>query len=179
MFEHDSLGLATTLPPSPPAPPTEEQRFYLQEKERLQASIKRGAKWFYLVAGLSLVNSIVVTFGSGWHFLVGLGITQVVDALAGALGPSGTAVSLFIDVLVAGAFIVFGVFSSRGIKPVFLTGMVLYGLDSLILLLGRDLLGFAFHGFALFSMFGGLAAIGKLRLLEQSFRGKIPEPINP
>jgi hypothetical protein len=45
------------------------------------ARVVNGAKWFYWIAGLSLVNSLVVVFGGNFHFVLGLGITSVVDEL--------------------------------------------------------------------------------------------------
>src|SRR5216117_2936789 len=40
------------------------------------AQLKSGASWFYWIAGLSLINSIVAFTGGQWAFLFGLGITQ-------------------------------------------------------------------------------------------------------
>lgn len=41
---------------------------------------RTGAKWFYWIAALSMVNSMAAMAGGNFHFIVGLGITSVVDA---------------------------------------------------------------------------------------------------
>ena len=41
-----------------------------------------GANWFYWIAGLSLVNTILLYTGSEWVFVVGLGVTQLIDGIA-------------------------------------------------------------------------------------------------
>src|SRR5512138_3090367 len=56
-----------------PAPPAELMA--------LDARIKSGAAWFYWIAGLSLINSVAALSGSKWGFILGLGITQVFDAI--------------------------------------------------------------------------------------------------
>ena len=43
-----------------------------------------GAHWFYWVAGLSVVNWIILHQGGGLRFVVGLGITVIADNAARA-----------------------------------------------------------------------------------------------
>ena len=47
--------------------------------------VKRGANWFYWIAGLSVVNSIMFIAGANFQFVVGLGVTQIINALALAM----------------------------------------------------------------------------------------------
>src|SRR6478672_6161125 len=66
------------------------------------ARVRAGAKWFYWIAALSLVNSLVAIFGGQFHFVVGLGITSIVDALAKGIGSSaGIVLALVINGTVA------------------------------------------------------------------------------
>ena len=58
------------------------------ERYRLAQRVKSSANWFYWIAGLSVVNSIVVHTGSSWSFIAGLGITQLIDAVGAKLGPA-------------------------------------------------------------------------------------------
>ena len=60
---------------------------------------RAGARWFYWIAGLSFVNSLVVISGGSLHFVVGLGITSIVDAAAKRVAGAGT----FLDVLINGS----------------------------------------------------------------------------
>ena len=52
------------------------------QREKLERAVSGGASWFYWIAGLSLVNSAIVLFGGQWNFIVGLGVTQIIDAIA-------------------------------------------------------------------------------------------------
>lgn len=134
---------------------------------RLEHQFRGGANWFYWIAGLSLVNSMVQLSGSDWRFIVGLGITQIVDYIGTQAGTVGTVAALVIDVFAAGVFVLFGVFARKSQRWAFLVGMVLYGLDGLLLMLGPDFLGLAFHGFALYQIFRGLTALKGLEQMGQ------------
>lgn len=144
------------------------------EKLKLVNQHRGGANWFFWIAGLSLVNSIVILVGGGWSFVVGLGITQVFDAVAaaaveeGMAGASGTVLGIvfLLDLAVAGVFVLFGVLARKGYVWAFVVGMVLYGLDGLLFLLVQDWLSIAFHAFALVGLFGGLSAWKKLQAME-------------
>ena len=50
------------------------------EVAALEKQVERGASWFYWIAGLSLVNSILSLTDSGWMFFFGLGITQTSES---------------------------------------------------------------------------------------------------
>jgi len=49
--------------------------------------MRRGAGWFLTIAILSGVNSVLQLFDAKIRFIFGLGITQVVDAVAGLSQP--------------------------------------------------------------------------------------------
>ena len=50
----------------------------------LAAQTTNGASWFYWIAGLSAINSVVYLSGSDWSFLAGLGLTQLADGFVDA-----------------------------------------------------------------------------------------------
>ncbi len=154
-------------PPSPPAPvaaPTGPR----VDPMKLASMVKSGARWFYWIAGLSVVNSISMLSGSSWRFIIGLGITQVFDELGGELGGSGRLVVLVLDLLAAGVFVFFGAFAAGRQTWAFIVGMTLYALDGLILVVAADWLSVAFHAFALFCIFAGLRANQRLRALARA-----------
>lgn len=159
-----------------------EQELLLRIEQQGKA-LKIGANWFYWIAGLSVVNSLIQFFGGEWGFIVGLGITQVVDALAAVVAEQtgdGTGairlVALALDIGVAGLFALFGWFAGRRKAPAFVVGMILYALDGLLFLLVQDWLSLGFHAFALFGLFGGLKALRSLRELEPQVPGAPIEP---
>ncbi|HTC93295.1 MAG TPA: hypothetical protein VK699_07580 [Terriglobales bacterium] len=122
-------------------------------------AVVRGASWFFWIAALSIVNSIISMSGGGWHFIVGMGITQVVDGIGSLTGSSGTAIAFVINLFIAGIVALFGVFARKGQKWAFLVGMILYALDGVLLLVASDFLSVAFHAYALFSIFRGFKSL--------------------
>ena len=124
--------------------------------------LKSGASWFYWIAGLSLINSISAFSGSTWRFIIGLGITQIIDVFGTRLETGGKLVSLALDLCVAGLFILFGVFAHKAHTWAFLVGMVLFALDGLIFLLAQDWLGVGFHALVLYWLFRGFSAARQL-----------------
>jgi hypothetical protein len=148
----------------------------IEEKLKLENRIKNGASWFFWIAGLSLVNSIILTVGGQWNFLIGLGITQVIDGIAsGVAAEAGVEAATIIkilaftaDIVIAGVFVVFGILAMKRYKISFIIGMILYALDGLIFLMVPDLLSLGFHLFALFGLYTGLQAYNKLKEMEHS-----------
>jgi len=142
-----------------------------QDEERA----KSGAHWFYWVAALSLLTSVISLVGGGWAFFVSLGVTQIIDGLANALaarlGGSVKIVALVFDVVAAGIFALLGYFASRRQTWAFVVGMALYVLDALLLLaivlLAGDLslqaiIITAFHAYVLWQIFNGYKACARL-----------------
>lgn len=145
---------ATATNPNPNAASTSQQAL-------ATARVRTGAGWFYWIAGLSLINSAVVIFGGNFHFVVGLGMTAVVDAVAKPAGSAGTVLDIVINGFIAGVFFLFGNFARKAQKWAFLAGMAIYALDGLLLLTVKDILGVGFHAYALFCIYRGFAAIGQ------------------
>ncbi len=153
-----------------------EQIALIKENLRIENELKEGANGFFWIAGLSLVNSIILLAGGKWVFFIGLGVTQFVDgismAIAAGMGSSVETiiriVAFAVDIGIAGIFVVFGVLARKRYKWVFILGMILYALDGLIFLIVPDFLSIGFHIFILFGIYGGLKATGKLQEIEQS-----------
>lgn len=140
------------------------------ETEALTQQLKSASSWFYVVAGLSVVNSLIATFGGGIRFIFGLGITSVADEVVNALqlGATGKVIGLMFTVAIAGLFAIFGFLSAKRMHWVFLIGMGIYLLDGLLLLLFGDYLGAAFHAWVLFRLFQGMSASRKLSSMAAS-----------
>lgn len=135
----------------------------------LQTRINRSASWFYWIAGLSIVNSCIIAFDGGFNFLIGLGVTQIVDGFAWGTVQEGapeyvTHIGLAISVCVSLVFALFGFAGRKRILAVYVFGMVLYGLDGLIFLAFQDWFPFGFHIFALFGLY---KAVGNMKLYRE------------
>jgi hypothetical protein len=146
-------GTPRTIAPTPVA---------ASEDPQALAQLKSGASWFYWIAGLSLINSIAAFAGSDWRFILGLGATQVFDAIGNEIGGAGKVVTLGLDVVAAGVLVLFGVFGHKRHLWAFIVGMVLFALDGLVFLIAGDWIGIAFHIFVLYCLFRGLQACRSL-----------------
>jgi uncharacterized membrane protein HdeD (DUF308 family) len=144
-----------------------------EEIFKKEAAVKSGAGWFAMIAVLSLINSFIVLSNGSLNFILGLGITQIVDSLTIYNEPGSVtldkATALSINLLIASIFLIFSYFAKRKKTWAFVTGMIVYGLDGLIFLSVQDYLGFGFHLFALIFIFKGFSA---MRILN-----KIPIPL--
>src|SRR5439155_19659402 len=83
-------------------------------------------------------------------------------------GSSGVVLDLIINGFVAGVLLLFWNFARKGEKWAFVVGMALYAVDGLILLSLKDVLGTAFHAYALYRMYRGIAVIPVLQRIEQA-----------
>ena len=73
-------------------------------------AIRSAARWFWWIAGLSLVNVVMFQTGSKGSFVVGLGIT----ALSDVLFANSKSVGFVIDAIAIGFFLWMGSQASRG-----------------------------------------------------------------
>lgn len=125
--------------------------------------MRSGANWFYWIAAVSLINSIILIGGGAWNFIFGLGITQVVDGVLQGMSQTNeftafTVVALMVNVLIAGMFAAFAYFGGRGSVLMFIAGIFLYALDGVLYLVLGEYLGAGVHAFALFFIIRGLMA---------------------
>ena len=146
----------------------------LMEQTKIEKQMKNGANWFFWIAGLSLINTIIFLFDGSVYFVIGLGITQVVDGLmyyavedfGSELAPFIQILGLAINLVIMGIFLFFGFRARKGKRWAFITGLILYGLDVLLLIWAGDLFSILFHAVAIFGLVQGLRAAGKLASLE-------------
>ncbi|MGC2194984.1 MAG: hypothetical protein WA628_09950 [Terriglobales bacterium] len=139
----------------------------LEQKLRAEQIVKNGAGWFLAIAGLSILNSVLTMSGTHFHFIFGLGVTEIVDAIGRQSGTTGSALGLIVNVFIAGLFLLFWNFARKGEKWAFLTGMALYAVDGMILIPFKDFLGVAFHAYALFRIYHGMQGIPVLEDLQR------------
>ncbi len=167
--EAAARALAVHAIPSTPPPPDQALRGLL----RTESAFKSGASWFFWIAGLSLINSIVFRLGGSLTFIFGLGVSQVVDVLGKVLAEEIPEIaapiqvaSVLLGLLILAAFVLFGIFAHRRHAWAFVLGMIAYGLDALVLLAFRDFVASAFHLLALFGLYRGIRALRQLKRLE-------------
>lgn len=150
----------------------------IQNKLVLEGRFKNGINWFYWIAALSIINTVSYLAGIRFTFVIGLGATQLVDGFMGAaaeqFAQSGIVlrvIGVFIDLCIAALFFLFGYLGRKKYRGAVITGMILYALDGLLLLVFQDYFGAAFHVWALVSIWSGLKALGQLQALERPAAG--------
>ncbi len=132
--------------------------------------LRSSAGWLYWIAGLSAANTLAVLLGWDFSFVIGLGTTQFVDAFAQALAEELSQIAAFVwavaiaaDIVIAGIFALLGIFAHKACRWAFITAIVLYALDTVLVALGGDWFSVAFHAIALWSLIRGLRLAPQLR----------------
>jgi hypothetical protein len=140
---------------------------------KITKTFESGSKWFYAIAGLSLINSVIYLAHSNVTFVVGLGITQIADGFAMGIGKDHpeaagvfNAIAFVFAAMFSGIFALFGWFAAKKHSWAFIVGMILYVLDGLIFLLVKDWLSMGFHGFAFICILNGYLNLKKLNQMQ-------------
>src|SRR5438874_4952356 len=115
-------------------------------QDGMDPAVLRSANWFFWIAALSLVNSIIAMSGGNWQFFLGLGVSQVLDAIGGFGGSAGHVIALIMNLFIAGVVSLFGIFARKGQKWAFLVGMILYAGDGIIFIMAGEIRSVIFHG---------------------------------
>lgn len=126
-------------------------------------SVLHGADWFFWIAILSVINSLIVYFYHTPNTPIALGITQWLDGTSSGIAASMTTAELVINLLIAGALAMFGYLARRGSDIAFVVGIFAYVLDSFLMIGLRDFFGFGIHLIGLFFLVKGLLASRHIR----------------
>lgn len=113
--------------------------------------VQSGARWFWWIAGLSIVNSVVLLSGGTFNFILGLAVTQLADSVFHNV----KIVALVFDLLVVGFFFGAGYFAKKGHLWAFVVGAIAYLGDGVIFALFSQWVAVAFHAYALFMIYNG------------------------
>lgn len=124
----------------------------------IQRTAKNGANWFYWICGLSILNTIIYSFGGDISFIFGLGATTVTDVFIGELFDNPALIQIIVSIAVSSIYVICGRFANKGFKAAFIVGMVLYIIDAIIYIVLGDFLSVAFHAFALYEIYKGIKA---------------------
>lgn len=130
----------------------------------LEKKFNNGASWFYWIAGLSVLSALLIFVNSPYISAITLGSTEFLAAL-GREAPALAYVSIAAGVLIVGVFALLGYLSSKRHTWAYILGIVLFSLDTLLLLWVQDFFGLAFHAYVLYNLITGLVALGKLKRL--------------
>lgn len=143
-----------SLEPTPESPPP---RMPTLAEIVASPAIQSAARWFWWIAGLSLVNTVMAMSGSTSGFVMGLGITAIADSIAG----QARVLAFTVDLLALGFFGTMGLYASRGKLWAFWLGMLAYALDGGIYLLASAWMPVIFHGLALYFIWRGASLLSR------------------
>lgn len=155
--------------------PDAAQMAFMQKMMILNNKSRGGINWFFWIAGLSILNSIIFALGANLTFTVGLGMTQLVDGFihAGTQGSGQNAwviivIGVMVNLFIAGIFALFGFLGRKRNRGAIIAGLVLYLIDAILVLVFKDYFGFLFHGLAVYGIITGLRAMNQLQKLEKT-----------
>ena len=142
---------------------------------RADMVFRSGSRWFFWIAGLSMLNSIVFRMEGSITFLGSLGVTQIIDIMSRIYVEEGilenanmvSGFSMLVILFFSGLYVIFGLLTRKKIKWAFFVGTILYVIDGLILVLIQDYINAAFHGYILFSLIRGWKAIHDLNKVKE------------
>jgi hypothetical protein len=133
------------------------------------ARVKASANWFYWIAGLSAFRAVMIHMsGSVSISFYSLGLTNLISV---------TNIGFYSALAICLVWVGFGIIAGKGQRWMFITGIVCYALDAVILLLlgifggagGAGVFayaGVAFHGYIIYQLFRGFQAAGELNAMR-------------
>jgi len=148
----------------------------------LEERVTASANWFFWIAGLSLVNSLLALLNIGFGLAVGLGVTQLIDAGFQHQYPNSPVrfAALLFDLIPLGFYALMG-FLAQKRRWAFIVGGIFYALDAALCAMVEQWISLALHAWVLFAFFGGFKAAGELAKLRAYYaaNGVVPAPPPP
>jgi hypothetical protein len=129
------------------------------DKSAVHPQTNKAANAFFIIAGLSAVNTVLAIAGAGFAMALGLGITRGFDSTLGRGGSVG--IVAFFNLVIVGVFVLIGMIARKGSGVAILIGLVLYAGDTILLFMdgvGLHLVSLIVHGIFLFTIFSGYQA---------------------
>lgn len=133
---------------------------------------RSGANWFYCIAALTLVTSMISLLGGGWRFFLSLEITQMIDGIslyaADRFGEAAKVIAIVLDIFIAALFAGIAYLANKRQLWAYIAGMVLFLFDTLLSILIFDWLAIIVHGFVMVMLIRGFIAGRELLALERA-----------
>jgi len=123
--------------------------------------VQSAARWFWWIAGLSLVNTVLFFAGSDTSFVIGLAMTT----LASAAFADNLPVAIVLAGLTIGFYYFVGLQAERHKLWAFYAGLVVYIADGLLYVLFEDWMSVGFHALAAFFIVKGIIRVRELARL--------------
>lgn len=137
----------------------------------LENKIKAGIASISAIGLFSLINTFVFSAGGKVSFVVGLGVTQLIDGFLkqGSWASSGNSMIAFLlDLGISVGFMQLGRMAKKRTKNILLTSLILYGLDTVIFVFTQTWIGLLFHLFFLYGLWTGYRALCEWETIEKN-----------
>jgi cation transport ATPase len=121
------------------------------------------AKWFYIIAALSVINTFLTIYSKEMAFSFGLGITQIVDGVILELFGEYNAIGWIVNILITGVFVLLGYLFTKGHTWALIVGMIFYALDGAIFVAFQVWVPLAIHLFVLYKLYTGFEKLKDAR----------------
>lgn len=125
--------------------------------------ISGGASWFLLIGIISMLNIMFFATKQDVQFILGLGINYIIlgvaDGIKQSLGLNLFPIAYVLTFLISTVFLFIWKKSKSESKTVYLIGLILYGLDSLIFVFSKEWWNLGFHIFAFLLLASGYNAL--------------------
>lgn len=122
-----------------------------------------GASWFLWIGILSTLNLIALIIHQNLQFIAGLGINYFIlgmmDGIRRATGVNLILLGYALTFIVSGLFIFIWKKSKQENTAIYLTGLIIYGLDTIIFVFTKEWFSLGFHVFALLMLGNGYNAL--------------------
>ncbi len=120
--------------------------------------VRSAARWFWWIAGMSLVNAGMLLSGSNTNFVIGLAMTT----LASAAFANQLPIAVALIAITVGFYFFMGQQAQRGKLWAFYAGLAVYAVDALIYARFEDWMPVGFHALAGFFIFKGVMRLREL-----------------
>jgi serine/threonine protein kinase len=148
----------------------------------LEKKVKISASIFFLIAVVSVINSIFYVLGGKYPDLFsGLRITILINVMAKVLAEdSGLSsilimiIGLGISIVIPGLFVFFGLQTRNRSRAGMLLGAILYIMDALFTLIIRDWISLVYHVLLLVGLWFGYRALSELNRLDENPEANSP-----
>lgn len=116
------------------------------------SKIYNSYSWFKWIAGLSLINTLLMIFGSNISFIFGLASNIFLYAFGVELFGEYSIITLSAQLIFPVIYFLLYRMNKSMKKWPIIVGVVLYGLDALLYLLIDDMLSILFHAYVMYSV---------------------------
>ena len=144
---------------------TRKEKIDNEKKEQViqKGQIFFGAVLFLWIGIFSALNILSIIVHQNLQFIAGLGINYfilgAIDGILRATGVNLIIVGYALAFLVSGLFIFIWKKSKQENKAIYLTGLIIYGLDTIIFVFTKEWFSLGFHVFALVMLGNGYNAL--------------------